>query len=152
MHDSMTLLEQPTTDRLSVFLDWYGERSRSFDDFDVLNFPDEMPWLAINRFSFDEGGRYIFEDTVTTLEGSEFAKTLKQTASGRDFREASKEARDRWDPFFWRTIRSGHANFAQTTAYDVDRAFLSYEIGLFPFLNGEGDVSHIIAMIEVLDL
>lgn len=148
----MTLLARPTAARLCNFLEWYGERSRPFVDFDVLDFPDEMPWLAINQYSLGGDGRYIFEDTVTTLEGSELSKSLGQTATGRDYREASDEVKARWEPFYWQTIRSGHANFARTTAYDVDKAYLSYEIGLFPFLNEDGAVSNIIAMIALLEI
>lgn len=150
MHETFTKLEAPTARRLLDFLEWFGHTARSFDDFDILRFPDAVPWTSLMRYSIDKNERYVFEETATPYVGSEISRTLELEASEDAYSDSDEESKDRWEPFFWQAVSSREPVFAKTFVHGIDKEYLFYEVGGFPFLNEEGLVSHVILIMAIL--
>ncbi len=150
MHETITLLAAPTSERLANLSQWYGPDPRGFPDFDILDFPEDAPWLGITRYGFDENGRYDFEQTMTIYEGSEIVSVLEIDTTGKHYSDVDKASKDRWEAFFWRAIKRKETVFGRTFAHGIEKEFLKYEVCALPFLNKDGLVSHVVLAVSLI--
>lgn len=151
MHDSITLEETPSTQRVRDFLSWYDDGLRSRQGFDFLDHPEATPWLTVTKYAVTESGRYDIDKTVSIFAGSRIAEQLEIAETRLEQDEVDENSMARWGPVQRQAIRTKLPVIVHTYAYGIDKDFMNFEVGVFPFSNSKGNVDEIVMVAQFFD-
>lgn len=150
MHESIRLIEKPTTSRICIFLEWFEKDVRLSTNFDILDHPEASHWLSVTDYFPDEAGQYDLSKTVSTFAGSKLAQEMEIENSRLEDHQVDDDSRNRWGPVQWKAARTRQPVFVKTHIYGIGKDFIDYEAGVFPFVNDTGLVTKVVMVIALL--
>ena len=89
----------------------------------------------------------LFEKTSASYVGAQVVDFLEVVETGLVRDQTDQASMDRWAPFHWQAIKSRSPAFATSSVHGINKDYLSFEVGAFPFLDETGNVTRLAALI-----
>ena len=152
LHESFERLKTPGHIGLQRFLEQYAVWSQEgipppYSRFDFLDWPDLVSWITVVHFPSCAENRYAAQNARVLFDGSARVEMFAGDMTGQSGADLEDLFLDRWVSIYSLCVREAAPVFARSQVYGVDKEFAKFEIGLFPFSEGDGDgsVSHVLS-------
>lgn len=154
LHDSWNAIGVPACVSIKSFAQEYRAWSRGglpgYDCFDFLECTELADWLAVVYFPPSDHQRYSVENVQIRYEGVQREMLFQSGGDTGKFKNYDQYYLDRWRSIHKECVRVEGPVFAESKVEGIDRDFIEFEIGLFPFKADDNAISHIVSLIEVL--
>lgn len=149
LHKSFERLKAPGPVGLQKFLKHYSAWAQGgmprYSRFDFLDWPDLVSWITVVYFPVQAEGRYLPENSVILFDGGARVDMFSGDMTRQSAADLEARFLDRWLPIYTLCMREEAPVFARSEVYGIDKEHIKFEVGLFPFVDEEGSLSHIIS-------
>lgn len=149
LHKSFERLQTPGHVGLQKFLKqyilWAQGGMPAYNRFDFLDWPDLVSWITVVHFPAKAQGRYLPENSRILFDGAARVDMFSGDMTRQSAADLEARFLDRWLPIYTLCRRIEAPVFARSEVYGMDKDYVRFEIGLFPFVDEQGSLSHIIS-------
>lgn len=149
LHESFEPLKAPGHTGLKVFLERYTEWAQggmpAYDRFDFLEWPNLVRWIAVVHFPADAESRYSPENARIVFDGSARVEMFGGDMTRQSVTTLEARFLDRWVSIYNLCAQEEAPVFARSDVYGIEKEHIKFEVGLFPFTDENGALSHIVS-------
>lgn len=152
LHESFELLEAPLDSRLSEFSQAYAEWARDgippYEGFDFLEWPELVSWMTVVHYPVCAGNRYSLENARVTFDGVRRVSLFEADMTDQPIGQLEEQFQDRWSSLYGLGLRHKEPVFARSHVFGIGKDHIKFEIGLYPFADEGGDISHALSVVQ----
>lgn len=155
LHESFEPLKAPGHTGLKVLLEryteWAQEGMPAYGRFDFLEWPDLVSWITVVHFPAGAEGRYSPENARVVFEGSARVEMFGGDMTRQSAATLEAKFLNRWRPLYDLCMRERAPVFARSEVYGIVKEHIKFEVGLFPYVDKENSLSHIVSLAQRLN-
>ncbi len=152
VHDSFELLVEPQNDRLREFLQTYRICSKDcppiYDQFDFLEWPELVSWMAVVHYPFSDRHRYSSKNARVIFHGARCADMFEEDMTDQSSDELDDQFQDRWSSIYGLCLTHKEPKCARSRVFGIGKDHVRFEIVLLPFAEKGGVISHILSVVQ----
>ena len=152
LHESFEPLEEPLDEKLGEFLYSYREGAQEgvpvYDHFDYLEWPKLVSWMTVIHYPARFRNRYSAGNARMLFDGARRVSLFEADLAGETLDELDDKSLNRWSSLYGLSLRHKEPTFARSHVFGIDKDHIRFEIGLFPFADMDGSISHILSIVQ----
>lgn len=152
LHESFHLLEAPLDSRLQEFQDaysvWAEDGIPTYGGFDFLDWPELVSWMTVVHYPTGAKNRYSLKNARMIFDGVRRVNLFEADMSERTMDSLDTKFQDRWSSLYGLGLRHRQPVFARSHVFGIGKDHIEFEIGLYPFADEDGMISHILSLVQ----
>lgn len=152
LHESFEPLEEPLNETIREFLRSYHVRALEgvpvYDHFDYLEWPKLVSWMTVIHYPARFRNRYSAGNARMIFDGARRVNLFEADLTDETLDELDDESLNRWSSLYGLSLGHEEPTFARSHVFGIGKDHIRFEIGLFPFADMDGPISHILSIVQ----
>lgn len=152
LHESFEPLDEPLDPKIhalfQVYCEWVRDGVPIYDGFDFLEWPDLVSWMTVIHYPDCVGRRYRPENARMIFDGVRRVRLFEADLTGQTVNGLDENFLERWSSLYGLSLRRKEPIFARSHVFGIGKDYKRFEIGLFPFAEKSGAISHILSVVQ----